>query len=165
MLVRFNMAIFLILFATRAPAHEERHRSPHEAEVKKQNALDNEKEIFNKINFIYEKDVKAIFKIKCMTCHGSSAIKYPFYYNWPIARQIIDSDTKEAKEHINMDNGLPFGGHGAPVEDLEAIVKSAREGSMPPLRYKIMHWGSGLTDEETKVIINWAENSLKLFKK
>ena len=126
--------------------------------------LESETEIFNNINSAYEKNVKPIFEAKCFACHSSAPIKYPFYYNWPIAHQIMENDTNEAKIHINMDKGFPFGGHGTPEEDLEAVAKSAMAGSMPPLRYKIMHWGSGLTAEESKIVIQWAEDGLKLYK-
>ncbi len=139
-------------------AHEGHHHQPHGTSDKKVDASLLEKENFNKINLSYKRNVKNIFDTKCMSCHSIN-VKYPFYYNWPIAHQIMISDVEEAKTHIGMDSGFPFSGHGTPMEDLEAIEKVTIEGTMPPFRYRIMHWGSALTESDKKTIIEWIKSS------
>lgn len=145
-------------------AHEAHHPAPHTQENKEVDLPALEKQIFAQINLNYEKEIKPIFRSKCMNCH-SSQTNYPAYSNWPIVKKIIDDDIAESKKHIDMTNGFPFAGHGTPTEDLEALKKAALNGSMPPLRYRIMHWQSGLTDTERKAISTWVDESLDLLKK
>jgi len=151
----------IVLYAAYSLGHEAHHHAPHTTENKEAEVSLTEKKVFEEINMNYQKNVKSIFQIKCMTCHSSQTI-YPFYYNWPIAKQIIDGDIAESKKHLDMTNGFPFAGHGTPSEDLEAIKKNVSNGSMPPFRYRIMHWGSTLTESEKSLITDWANESLKL---
>lgn len=118
---------------------------------------------FSQINEIYKRDVKPIFQKKCFDCH-SQTTKYPWYYKLPGAKQLIDGDIKEAKEHLDFSNDFPFGGHGVPVEDLEALGEVAKENSMPPFRYRILHSGSGLSEEDRRIILEWVDRSQKILK-
>ena len=63
-----------------------------------------------------------------------------------------------------MSNDFPFGGHGSPENDLRSIEKSIDKDNMPPLRYKIIHWESSLTQAEREEIKRWITSSLKLLK-
>lgn len=118
-----------------------------------------------KINAQYKKQVKKIFSIKCLACHGNDESYLPWYYALPVAKQLIDHDREEAKVHMDMSNDFPFGGHGIPQEDLAAIEQTIKKGDMPPLRYKLLHWNSGLTPEEIKIIRSWLDESLNHLKK
>jgi len=120
-------------------------------------------DVLKLINESYVKVVKPIFQKSCFNCHSLSTT-YPWYASLPLATQLIKSDITEAKEHLEMSHDFPFGGHGNPKEDLEAIGKSVKDGSMPPLRYRIMHPGSGLSDDERKTVITWVEQSLEKFR-
>lgn len=151
----------IILTATYSFGHEGHHHAPHATENKQADASLVERQVFEEINMNYQKSVKSIFQTKCMTCHSTETI-YPFYYSWPIAKQIIDSDIAESKKHLDMTNGFPFAGHGTTIEDLDAIKKNISSGSMPPFRYRIMHWGSTLTESEKTLITEWVSESLKL---
>lgn len=113
------------------------------------------------VNESYVRDVKPIFLKKCMDCH-SDQTRFPWYSSIPGVEQLIQSDIKEAKEHIDMSKDFPFAGHGEPIEDLEELLETVNTGSMPPLRYKILHWGSGLTETEKKTIRQWIREGLKI---
>ena len=115
------------------------------------------------INDFYKKDVRPIFKNKCLDCHGSLANK-PWYYELPGARQLIQRDIREAKSHMDMSNGFPFKGHGSPKDDLESIERTINENSMPPWQYLLMHWDSRPSEEEKQIILNWINQSQKLLK-
>lgn len=134
----------------------------HEKSIES-DAMTNEKLAFEKINSLYLKAIKPIFKIKCMNCHSSNT-NFPFYAKWPIIRNLIESDITEARKHINMDNNFPFGGHGTPMEDLDAIEEVTAEGTMPPIRYRILHWNSTLSTEEKRSIVNWINESKDIIK-
>lgn len=156
--LKISFTLLSILFVVVASAHQNHHHSSGDKE-KKSDGLDSKK-IYEQINLEYEKNVKPIFQEKCMDCH-SSQTRYPSYYNWPIAKSLIDGDIAESKKHIDMTNGFPFAGHGTPLEDLNAIKKEIQEGEMPPLRYRLMHWKSALTEEEKNKIRNWIDESSK----
>lgn len=120
-----------------------------------------DKDSLASINESYLSVVKPIFKKSCFDCHSSDT-KFPWYSDLPRAKQLIQSDIAEAKEHLDMSEDFPFKGHGSPREDLEAIDKAVIDGSMPPFRYRILHPASKLTDSEKKAIREWVSKSLKI---
>jgi hypothetical protein len=148
--MKFLSALFLM---TLAFAHEGHHDAPAEP-VDEETA-----ETLKEIGDDYEASIKPIFQRACYDCH-SSTTNYPWYYKVPGVKQLIDGDIKEAREHIDMSNGFPFQGHGTPVEDLEAIIDTIKEGDMPPLKYKVMHPSSKLTDAEKTLVKDWAADAL-----
>jgi len=155
----------LVLFLTTATAlaHEGHHHPVQDSATKIKEASPDTNAKYAQINAAYTATVKAIFQNKCFDCH-STHTKFPPYYSWPIAHQLIDHDTQEAKEHLGMDNDFPFAGHGNPLEDLEAIGKETRDGGMPPWRYTILHSEARLTAAESEVIMKWVNDSVALLK-
>lgn len=125
-----------------------------------------ELELQNKLKSVtkhYEKEIDPIFKKACYDCHSDQTI-YPWYYNIPLVQQLIDSDIKEAKQHIFFTGTFPFDGHGKIDEDLKAIKKSLTEDSMPPFKYKIMHDKARVSEIEKKKIFSWIDEALKKLK-
>jgi hypothetical protein len=113
-------------------------------------------------NQAFQKYVKVIFEKKCFDCHGS-VNAFPWYYKVPGVKQMMDHDMEEAKEHLDMSNDFPFGGHGEPVSDLKSIKKSIDEDTMPPFIYRLTHPDSKLTEAEQKIVFNWIDESIKKF--
>lgn len=151
--------LFLTLFSVfmisvPLTAHE---AHPHE-EAGEKIAASQEQGILAEINRNYVREIKPIFQNSCFNCHSTNT-QYPWYYKIPGAKQLIDHDIREAKKHIDMTNDFPFKGHGTLSEDLEAIGKSVNKGTMPPLRYILMHWNARLAEEEKKAILQWVEES------
>ena len=68
---------------------------------------DKEQKKYTKINQAYLKIVKPIFKKSCFDCHGNSTV-YPWYYKIPGIKQLIDSDIREAKRHLDFSKDFPF---------------------------------------------------------
>jgi hypothetical protein len=116
-------------------------------------------EKINKINQSYLRNVRPIFQKKCLDCHGN-AIKLPWYSSIPGIKQLIQHDIKEAKKHMDMSNDFPFAGHGTLEDNFKALRNTVNKGNMPPLRYKLMHWGSSLSKEEKKIIDQWVTDGL-----
>jgi len=115
-----------------------------------------EKTTAEAINKKYLNDVKPIFEKKCFDCHTSQT-RFPWYSKIPGIKQLIQTDIKEAKEHLDMEPDFPFKSHASPLEDLDAIKKSIFKNEMPPLRYRMMHSGSGLTPEEKETVYKWVQ--------
>lgn len=145
----------LLFISLSSYAHQGEDHSKHKQEV-----VETSEAQLQLINESYQKDVFSIFKAKCMDCHGEPR-KLPWYHALPFAKQIMNDDMNEAKKHLDIREGFPFKGHGTPKEDLEAIAETIKKNEMPPLRYKVMHWSSGVTENEKKIIQAWVEESLK----
>lgn len=126
-------------------------------------ALEEAKMQFKIINKEYDSEIKSIFLQKCFSCH-STKTSYPWYYELPGVRQLIESDIKEALTHLDLTEGFPFVGHGTPDEDLEAIRETISNGDMPPLKYLLMHWNHKIDASEKKKIMDWTESSLKVLR-
>ncbi|USN47051.1 MAG: heme-binding domain-containing protein [Pseudobdellovibrionaceae bacterium] len=151
--IAFAMSCFVHLSAY---AHKgEDHSKPKEA----QNSSVASEKLLEEINEGYISKIKPILKTKCLDCHGSNN-HMPWYHSLPGVKQIMNHDIEEAKEHMDMTKGFPFAGHGTPKEDLEALRETLKEDSMPPWQYKLMHWDSGLTSEEMKIVNQWINESL-----
>lgn len=115
---------------------------------------------FDVINKMYLKEVKPLFRRACFDCHGA-ATNYPWYYKLPGIKQLIDSDIKTAKSHLDFTADFPFKSHDTPLNDLNAISKSIKNKTMPPFFYGIMHNKAKLTDKEIQTIQIWVDVSKK----
>ena len=163
-IVKSILCIFaLFFFIAGARAHEGHHHGTQSSAEKFQVAHNKKKEDLKFIGIKYNQNIRAIFNQKCLSCHGES-VKLPWYSDLPFASQLIRKDREEAVKHIDMSNGFPFGGHGMNEEDLDAIAKSSSDGSMPPLRYRLLHWGASLNEYEKFQILKWVNESKILLK-
>ncbi|MCH2533418.1 MAG: heme-binding domain-containing protein [Bdellovibrionales bacterium] len=152
------LLVFLLFhFSLYAHKGEDHSKSNNESLVVSTTQMYKLEEINNK----YFSNIKPIFEKKCLDCHGLGS-KKPWYYVLPGIKHMMNQDMSEAKKHLDMTNGFPFGGHGSPKEDLQAIKKTVREDSMPPWQYKMMHWNSKLTKKEKMVLNKWIDKSLQI---
>lgn len=153
------LVVALGILAFSAFAHEKKSHEQKTIAVPKQSKINDE--YLKAINENYTARVKPIFQKSCFDCHSQNP-RLPWYFHVPLARGLMESDMKEAKEHLDMTKGFPFTGHGSPLEDLVAIRDSIKDKSMPPLRYRIMHRGSGLTEKEEATVFDWLDESERL---
>lgn len=153
-----EMKFLVLIFIGVAFAHEGHDHGAAPAD----DSADQEEALVH-ISLAYESQIKPIFERACYNCHGGPT-KYPWYYKIPGAKQLIDSDIKEAHKHLDMTGGFPFQSHATPKEDLEAIIKSINDKTMPPFEYRILHSESKLTDAEKDTIKTWATRGLELLK-
>lgn len=149
------ISMSLLVLARTSSAHEgEDHVQSQGAEPTENVA------VLKAINASYLATVKPIFKRACFDCH-STQTQYPWYHNIPGVRQWIDSDIREALKHLDMTHDFPFQGHGSPRKDFEAIRKTIQKNSMPPFRYRMMHWDAGMTESEKEIVVKWIDDGLK----
>jgi len=118
---------------------------------------------YGMINSDYLAKVRPILQRSCYDCHSGST-SFPWYAQVPLLKEYIAADIAEARKHIDLSSNFPFGGHGSPREDLEAISNSVREGTMPPFSYRLMHRSALLSDAEKNIITEWASRSLALLR-
>lgn len=149
---------FLFFVENNLFAHEGHHHADPSHGQMQHPVGDSEKKKFSLINEKYLSDVKPIFQRSCFDCH-SSQTRYPWYYKIPGVKQLVESDIKEAKEHLDFEKDFPFKSHAMPLEDLKAISDEIAEDGMPPLRYRLLHSEAKLTEDEKGKITNWVNFS------
>jgi len=91
---------------------------------------------------------------KCAGCHVPGA-DLPFYAHLPSAGAFIQGDIEEGLRFLDLKASfLPA---DAPVGEvlLAKIEHTVRESEMPPLRYRLMHWGSGIGKRERQDLLVW----------
>lgn len=104
------------------------------------------------------KDVKEIFKNKCMNCHDSS-------YKLPLYGRIFDSINPVHKHQVeglkafNFVNGYPFQVPGNPpqISILKAIRSSITERTMPIKSFTIVYPKKKINKEDEKIILAWID--------
>ena len=147
------LIIGAMAFAHKAHKHIETTPKPVADEVRV-------KLVMEQINAAYKKEIKPIFQRTCYDCHSQNT-RYPWYSNIPGVKQLIASDIKEARKHLDLTDDYPFKGHGSPQEDLDAIEEAIKNNEMPPWRYRLMHADARINDEEKSKIFEWIDVSRK----
>lgn len=110
----------------------------------------------NSIDKVYSmpQNVDAILKKACYDCHSNNTI-YPWYVAiQPIAWWMADH-VNEGKRKLNFSE---FASYKPKKQDhkLEEFVESQTDKWMPISSYTFAHKNARLTDEERKVLIDWA---------
>ncbi|HET9238113.1 MAG TPA: heme-binding domain-containing protein [Oligoflexus sp.] len=131
------------------------------ADEPRQTAVDEQERKLVEITADYQLAVAPLIQRACADCHSGDT-QYPWYSMMPGVSQWIKNDIEEARKHIEFSNGYPFQSHATPLEDLIAVEKSVRDGTMPPLRYRIMHSKARLNEQEKKRIIDWARRGQRM---
>lgn len=108
----------------------------------------------------YKQNIEAIFRKKCFDCH-SDRTEYPWYYKVPGIKHWIDSDIREAREHLDMSAGFPFTSKHSIDHDLEEIDEVVVDAAMPPRAYVFVHSAAKLSESEKSVIREWISKSRK----
>lgn len=153
------MATSTLLFGHGKETHEEEDTDQTISITESSEVITNQPKHLVQINLSYQKNIKPIFVKKCFDCHGTIT-EFPWYYQVPGIKQLMDSDIKEAKEHLDMTNDFPFGGHGDPISDLKSLKKSIENGTMPIFMYRLMHPNSKLTNNEQQILFKWIDEAI-----
>ncbi len=94
----------------------------------------------------------------CIACHTTDA-ELPFYGNWPIAGNMVKADIEKGVKYFDMTGVLEqlsdakTMGEVALVRTYDAIS----DGTMPPFKYNIMHWGAAISEEELAIVADWTK--------
>jgi hypothetical protein len=156
--MRNFIAVFFFLLGSAAFAHVGHHHAPHTQEMKEADAGTALKLAYGDIAANYDKSIRPIFSAKCAACHSLDSAA-PWYSQIPGVHWLVERDRSEAKEHLEISKGFPFGGHGEPLEDLEAIEETTSKDEMPTTLYSIVHPSQKLDIDEKQKILNWVRES------
>lgn len=105
------------------------------------------------------KQVAAIIKDNgCLMCHSAQAA-VPFYGNFPVIGAQVKQDMKEGTNYVDLTalvNALETGGKVSQT-DMTKVEYAVLGGTMPPKKFSVMHWGTSLSSDEKKVLLDWAK--------
>ena len=79
----------------------------------------------------------------CMDCH-SDETRWPWYTNVAPVSWLVQRDVDEGREELNLSTDAP---------ELEELIETIREGSMPPWQYKPAHPAARLSPSEKEDLI------------
>lgn len=103
--------------------------------------------------------VKPIVEESCFDCHSTNT-DYPWYHKIPGIKQFLNNHIEEGREHLDFTDGFPFAGKGDPLKQLGEIKEVIEEDEMPLLSYRLLHWGSRLSQAEKDSIYEWVDSSI-----
>lgn len=103
--------------------------------------------------------IHPILKNSCYDCHSDQTV-YPWYHSVPGIGGMIDHDIEEAKKHLDMSDGFPFGGHASQIGQLREIRKEIEKDGMPLRYYRWMHWGTAVEGARRDSLFNWIDSSV-----
>ncbi len=87
---------------------------------------------------------------------------FPFYYNLPIVKDIMDKDINDGLRHSDLSRFYYFGLTGNCKKDIDEvnlakIEKVVMDETMPPFKYYVFYWGASLNNEEKNIVLNWVK--------
>lgn len=104
--------------------------------------------------------VSKILQSSCVDCHSTapSLIAFPFYATLPIARDTIKRDILEGQRAFTISKEQVSGQELISNVDLAKITTVVEEGSMPPIRYKALHWDATLNKNQRQQILDYIQS-------
>ena len=94
----------------------------------------------------------------CLECHTAEP-KLPFYAELPLAGDVVKKDIEEGYRSFDiqpMYDALKEGKKISEV-DLAKVEKVFVDGTMPPAKYYMVHWGSYSSEKKVAAISEWAK--------
>jgi cytochrome c len=95
-------------------------------------------------------NAKAVLVTKCADCH-SSETRWPVYARIAPGSWLIERDIVEARKKMDLSQWETL-----PAEQQDVlkakIIQEARSGDMPPLQYRLLHWGAALSKADVQTL-------------
>ncbi|MGZ5370156.1 MAG: heme-binding domain-containing protein [Aeromicrobium sp.] len=83
----------------------------------------------------------------CMDCH-SNLTEWPLYSNVAPISWLVQMDVDDGRRELNLSTG---------ETEVDEMIETIRDGSMPPWQYKPTHPGARLSDQEKQDLIRGLE--------
>lgn len=101
---------------------------------------------------------EAILKTKCMDCHSQQTV-YPWYANFPIAKQLMEHDIKKGRAYFNIENDILAVESEKDIQSyvIERLNHVISNNEMPPIQFRAMHWDKIISTEDKEILIRWTE--------
>jgi cytochrome c len=98
-------------------------------------------------------DVRKVLVTKCADCH-SMETRTPLYGRFAPISWLLERDIVEGRERMNLsrwDTYTPDEREAFATE----IVQQTKKREMPLLQYRMIHWGSRITDGDVETLTQW----------
>ena len=170
----FSSMILTVAFGHGDKKHDDKEKETTDStittETEKAGDTDAQQALLFSIDSVYAliaesyKTVEPMLKNSCFDCHTSQTV-FPWYHSLPLIGGWMDGHLEDAREHLDLDKGFPFGGHATQLEQLDEIKKVIEEGEMPIFSYRIMHWGKLIEGEKRDTLFEWISGAEAAIKK
>lgn len=98
--------------------------------------------------------VKKILERSCYDCH-SNRTKWPWYSHVAPVSWLVAHDVHEGRDEVNFTE-WPTYDLDEQADWLKHIAKQVERGKMPLSQYVSMHPEARLTDDDRRVLVDWA---------
>ena len=95
-------------------------------------------------------DARAVLIAKCADCH-SNETRWPLYARVAPGSWLIEKDIAEGRKHMNLSLWSELSTDQQGVLKAE-IAHQAKVGTMPPVQYRLVHWGATLSTADVKLL-------------
>ncbi|XOV92344.1 MAG: heme-binding domain-containing protein [Bacteroidota bacterium] len=103
-------------------------------------------------------EVSKILKEACYDCHSNETI-YPWYASVAPVSWLVIHDVNEGRRELNFSTWAEY-----PVKrknhKLDEVIELVEEGEMPMPIYTITHSEAKLSQEDIKLLVDWAKASM-----
>jgi len=92
----------------------------------------------------------------CYYCHATKTV-LPGYAALPGIRELSAFDVRTGLRYFRMDTlyAALERGTPAPEADLAKLEAVVQDKSMPPMRFRAVHWSTGLTADDQRTLLAW----------
>jgi hypothetical protein len=112
----------------------------------------------------YVKTALPIFKQSCFACHGPQAQNLDHIHD-PALKKSVGRTIASAQDMLQMGEIFPLSENEDSKAELKDIVEALQKGWMPPEEQKTFNLGSPLNDADKKMILDWAQKTIKALEK
>lgn len=98
----------------------------------------------------------------CYYCHSATAALPP-YASLPGIRQLSQYDIDKGQRYFRLDalfNALR-GGSPPGQADLAKLERVVTNDTMPPMRFRLVHWSTGLSQHDQQTLLTWIAHQRK----
>jgi hypothetical protein len=105
-------------------------------------------------------NVSMILKGACNDCH-TNLTRYPWYSNIQPVKYFLADHVNEGKQHLNFSSftKLPIAVQNHKFEEVIEMVET-KEMPLESYTYFGLHPEANLTDEERKILVDWAKDQM-----
>ncbi len=102
--------------------------------------------------------VSGLVRDKCMACHTKD-YDLPFYASVPGIKQIIEKDYRAGLRAMDLNEEFGEKTVNKPVSEptLAKMEWVMLNETMPPAKFTAVHWGSRLSSDDRKAILEWVK--------
>jgi cytochrome c len=98
---------------------------------------------------------RAVLIAKCGDCH-SYATRWPAYSRLAPGSWLIERDVTEARKHMNLSAWQEMTLDRREMVEAQ-IARETKAGDMPPLQYRLVHWGARLSAADLQALAALSE--------